>query len=251
MKHLKPTATLLAKTTADSNKIHGIANSLTTSRDGTLIAQEAAKAAIGQTVPLLPDHDWGAMPIGSATMTDVTEDGLSFDGVLFDSAPARDQILEGINAGVLSVSVGFIVNSYDDKTNAVQALDLLELSVTAVPADSHASITQHLHFENVEVQEMAQEDKQEEQAPEATEQAAATLDDIIAEINAIGDKVQAIADKVAPADEPDDSSNAPADEPDTNAQSLDNGTHDVVQSVKGDVMAQFMAKNATNMKEEN
>lgn len=250
MKHLKPTATLLAKTTADSNKIHGIANSLTTSRDGTLIAQEAAKAAIGQTVPLLPDHDWGAMPIGSATMTDVTEEGLSFDGVLFDSAPNRDQILEGINAGVLSVSVGFIVNSYDDKTNAVQALDLLELSVTAVPADSHASITQHLQFDT-EVQKMAQDEKQEEQAPEATEQAAATLDDILAAINAIGDKVQAIADKVAPADEPDDSSDAPADEPDTNAQSLDNGTHDVVQSVKGDVMAQFMAKNATNMKEEN
>lgn len=199
--------------TTSDNKIHGIANSLTMSRSGDLITKEAVEPVIGQKVPLLMSHDWSSMPIGEATMTGIDETGLLYEGLIFDSVPNKDQILEGVKSGVLFVSVGLQVSSFDD-TGAITGMDLLELSITPVPADSHATITQQLKEQNME--------------QETETQAVATIDDVLTAISDLSAKVDDVLKAVAPADEkPTEDAPTPDSAPAT--QSLD----ELVKLVQG------------------
>ena len=122
-----------------SGKIKGIANSLTKARNGIMVEPEAVKQSLGVTVPLLKSHDWKGDPVGMVTIESLDGDGLHYTGEIFETAPHRDQLLESIDAGVESVSVGLRVLEHDGKniTNA----ELLELSLTPVPADSGATVT--------------------------------------------------------------------------------------------------------------
>lgn len=199
--------------TTSDNKIHGIANSLTMSRSGDLITKQAVEPVIGQKVPLLMSHDWSSMPIGEATMTGIDETGLLYEGLVFDSVPNKDQILQGINSGVLFVSVGLQVESFDSE-GAITGMDLLELSITPVPADSHATITQQLKEQNME--------------QETETQAVATIDDVLTAISDLSAKVDDVLKAVAPADEtPAEDDPAPDSAPAT--QSLD----ELVKLVQG------------------
>ena len=199
--------------TTSDNKIHGIANSLTMSRSGDLITKEAVEPVIGQKVPLLMSHDWSSMPIGEATMTGIDETGLLYEGLVFDSVPNKDQILQGINSGVLFVSVGLQVESFDSE-GAITGMDLLELSITPVPADSHATITQQLKEQNME--------------QETETQAEATIDDVLTAIGDLSAKVDDVLKAVTPAEEePAEDAPTPDSEPAT--QSLD----ELVKLVQG------------------
>lgn len=199
--------------TTSDNKIHGVANSLTMSRSGDLITKQAVEPVIGQKVPLLMSHDWSSMPIGEATMTGIDDTGLLYEGLIFDSVPNKDQILEGVNSGVLFVSVGLQVSSFDD-TGAITGMDLLELSITPVPADSHATITQQLKEQNME--------------KETKTQAVATLDDVLSAISDLSAKVDDVLKAVAPSeDKPVEDTPAPDSAPAT--QSL----NELVKLVQG------------------
>ena len=203
-------ATLQAKTTTSNGEVHGIANSLTTSRDGTHVLQIAGENVEGKKVPLLLSHDWDALPVGAATMGKVDEEGLHFDGEIFQTVENRNQILEGIKAGVLAVSIGFIIQDMDDEGN-VSAMDLLELSITPVPADSKATITQELKIEDNEGQEM-EDDKNKKTEAEPT------LQDVLDALAKLAEDVSAIKEATV---KPDDNSE-PEPEPDeTNAEKLD------------------------------
>ena len=136
-------------TLQDNNTIHGVANSLTQTRNGVTVTERAVESVVGQTVPLLLSHDWDSLPIGQATMTALGDDGLEYEGTIFDSAPNRDQILEGIKNGVLAVSIGFGVTEAT-KESEILGMDLYELSITPIPADSQATVTQSLKFDNME-----------------------------------------------------------------------------------------------------
>lgn len=208
--------------TTSDNKIHGIANSLTMSRSGDLITKQAVEPVIGQKVPLLMSHDWSSMPIGEATMTGIDDTGLLYEGLIFDSVPNKDQILEGVNSGVLFVSVGLQVSSFDD-TGAITGMDLLELSITPVPADSHATITQQLKEQTME--------------QETETQAVATLDDVLSAVSDLSAKVDDVLKVVAPSkDEPAEGEPAPDSEPAT--QSL----NELVKLVQGlDIQDPMMA----------
>lgn len=122
----------------DDSKISGIANSLTKTRNGITVTEDAVSGLSGKKVPLLANHRWDTQPIGAVTIGDADEEGLHYTGKIFDTAPDRDLILEAIKAGVESVSIGFKVLDYDGQT--VNKLDLLELSVTPVPADAGATV---------------------------------------------------------------------------------------------------------------
>lgn len=122
----------------DSGKIQGIANSLTMTRSGITVTQDAGKEVVGKTVPLLLSHDWNKPSIGSVTMTAVDDDGLHYEGSLFQNAPDRDLLLEGIEAGTNYVSIGFGVDNIDSGGN-IDSIDLLELSLTSTPADPKAT----------------------------------------------------------------------------------------------------------------
>lgn len=122
----------------DSGKIQGIANSLTMTRSGITVTQDAGKDVVGKTVPLLLSHDWNKPSIGSVTMTAVDDDGLHYEGSLFQNAPDRELLLEGIEAGTNYVSIGFGVDNIDADGN-IDSIDLLELSLTSTPADPKAT----------------------------------------------------------------------------------------------------------------
>ena len=270
MKQTIATLQATSKRTAKDH-IEGIANSLTTSRDGTLIAQEAAKQAIGKKVPLLLSHDWDSLPIGSATMTAVDEGGLHYDGSIFEDVDNRAQILEGIGAGVLSVSVGFIVQDMD-KDGAVTGLDLLELSITPVPADSRATVTQELKFESEEKGNMDKDkDKNktikqatgDNEDPNATDTGsdngsnaddgsddAPTISDVMDAITALSKSfedlsadVKAIKDAVAPDDSSDSSNGSGSDDskadpaPTDTKQELDKAKAIMLQLAHGEQVA--------------
>lgn len=152
-------------TVDDKNEIKGIANSLTKTRNGITITEDAVSGLAGKKVPLLANHKWDSQPIGAVTIGDADKEGLHYEGKIFDNAPDRDLILEAIQNGVESVSIGFKVLDYEGQT--VNQLDLLELSVTPVPADSKATV-EVLEMDNDKEKQNNTTDNKEQQ-PESTD----------------------------------------------------------------------------------
>ena len=122
----------------DSGNIKGVANSLHKARNGLTITKEALKSAIGTKVPLLLNHKWDTNPVGEVNIESLDDDGLHYTGSIFQSAPDRDLLLEGIQNGVQSVSVGLNVLKHDGPM--ITDAELLELSLTPVPADASATV---------------------------------------------------------------------------------------------------------------
>ena len=212
---MKTQATLItqAQTETNDGTIKGVANSLTRTRSGITVTQEAGKKVIGQKVPLLLSHDWSSMPIGEATMTNVDDNGLAYSGSIFESVANRQQILDGINAGVLSVSIGFGVGEIDENNN-IDDIDLLELSVTPVPADPKATITQSLEIIKQESIKMA------DQAPVATpsDDKQPTIQDVL---DAIAEVKTELANFIKSQEPADNSDNSDDSQPDNATESVD------------------------------
>lgn len=211
---MKTQATLITQAQTETNDgvIKGVANSLTRTRSGITVTQEAGKKVIGKKVPLLRSHDWSSIPIGQATMMSVDDDGLTYSGSIFESVSDREQILEGINAGVLSVSIGFGVGEIDENNN-IDDIDLLELSVTPVPADPKATITQSLEIIKQENIKMADQ----EPVPTPADDKQPTLQDVL---DSIADVKKDLEDFIK--------SQEPKDNQDTH---LDNATESVDELV--------------------
>ena len=195
-------ATLATKVQkSDSGKIKGIANSLTMTRSGITVTQDAGKEVVGKTVPLLLSHDWNKPSIGSVTMTAVDDDGLHYEGSLFKNAPDRDLLLEGIEAGTNYVSIGFGVDNIDTDGN-IDSIDLLELSLTSTPADPKAT---------AEIVKQAIEKEEDNNMEDEV-----TLQDVL---DAIAD-LKKDFDEAKPKDDKPDGDNKPADDKDAEVQSL-------------------------------
>jgi len=196
----------------DSGKIQGIANSLTMTRSGITVTQDAGKEVVGKTVPLLLSHDWNKPSIGSVTMTAVDDDGLHYEGSLFQNAPDRDLLLEGIEAGTNYVSIGFGVDNIDTDGN-IDSIDLLELSLTSTPADPKA--TAEIVKQAIEKEEDDNMDEEPKTQP-ADDKEAPTLQDVL---DAIADLKKDFDDAKPKDDKPEDDK-APADDKEAEVQSL-------------------------------
>lgn len=196
----------------DSGKIQGIANSLTMTRSGIRVTQDAGKEVVGKTVPLLLSHDWNKPSIGSVTMTAVDDNGLHYEAQLFQNAPDRDLLLEGISAGTNYVSIGFGLDNIDSEGN-IPAIDLLELSLTSVPADAKA--TAEIVKQAIEKEEDDKMDEEPKTQP-ADDKEAPTLQDVL---DAIADLKKDFDDAKPKDDKPEDDK-APADDKDAEVQSL-------------------------------
>ena len=212
---MKTQATLItqAQTETNDGTIKGVANSLTRTRSGITVTQEAGKKVIGQKVPLLLSHDWSSMPIGEATMTNVDDNGLAYSGSIFESVANRQQILDGINAGVLSVSIGFGVGEIDEDNN-IDDIDLLELSVTPVPADPKATITQSLEIIKQESIKMADQ----EPTPTPSDDKQPTIQDVLGAIAEVKTELANFIKSQEPADNSDNSDDS---QPDNATESVD------------------------------
>ena len=196
----------------DSGKIQGIANSLTMTRSGITVTQDAGKEVVGKTVPLLLSHDWNKPSIGSVTMTAVDNDGLHYEGSLFQNAPDRDLLLEGIEAGTNYVSIGFGVDNIDTEGN-IDSIDLLELSLTSTPADPKA--TAEIVKQAIEKEEDDKMDEEPKTQP-ADDKEAPTLQDVL---DAIAD-LKKDFDEAKPKDDKPEDDKAPADDKNAEVQSL-------------------------------
>ena len=122
----------------DSGNIKGVANSLQKARNGLTITKEAIQKSVGTKVPLLLNHKWDTNPIGEVNIESIDDDGLHYTGSIFKAASDRDLLLEGIQTGVQSVSVGLRVLKHEG--TKITDAELLELSLTPVPADANATV---------------------------------------------------------------------------------------------------------------
>ena len=179
----------LSTVDGENNEIKGIANSLTKTRNGITITEDAVSGLAGKKVPLLANHKWDSQPIGAVTIGEVDKEGLHYQGKIFDNAPNHDLILEAIQNGVESVSIGFKVLDYEGQT--VNQLDLLELSVTPVPADSKATVEVLEMDTDKEKQENTDKEKQENTDKES-QNGQAIADAITAGFNSL---IEALSNK--------------------------------------------------------
>ena len=161
----------------DSGNIKGVANSLHKARNGLTITKEALKSAIGTKVPLLLNHKWDTNPVGEVNIESLDDDGLHYTGSIFQSAPDRDLLLEGIQNGVQSVSVGLNVLKHDGPM--ITDAELLELSLTPVPADASATVEAFTLNDN-------NNNNQSEQQP------STNLTDVVLAINNLTSAVKAL-----------------------------------------------------------
>lgn len=163
----------------DSGNIKGVANSLQKARNGLTITKEAIQKSVGTKVPLLLNHKWDTNPIGEVHIESIDDDGLHYTGSIFKAAPDRDLLLEGIQTGVQSVSVGLRVLKHEG--TKITDAELLELSLTPVPADANAT---------VEAFKLNNNDNEQEQPQK--QQATATLTDVVNAINDLTSAVKAL-----------------------------------------------------------
>lgn len=167
----------------DSGNIKGVANSLHKARNGLTITKEALKSSIGTKVPLLLNHKWDTNPVGEVNIESLDDDGLHYTGSIFQSAPDRALLLEGIQNGVQSVSVGLNVLKHDGPM--ITDAELLELSLTPVPADANATVEAFKLNNNDNKQTENNNNNQEQQA-------TTTLMDVVNAINNLTSAVKAL-----------------------------------------------------------
>ena len=167
----------------DSGHIKGVANSLHKARNGLTITKEALKSSIGTKVPLLLNHKWDTNPVGEVNIESLDDDGLHYTGSIFQSAPDRALLLEGIQNGVQSVSVGLNVLKHDGPM--ITDAELLELSLTPVPADANATV-EAFQLNDNNNNNNNNNNNQPEQQP------SANLNDVVEAINNLTSAIKAL-----------------------------------------------------------
>lgn len=177
MKVIKLTTTTQAsEVKKQSGVFQGIANSLDFTRSGIRVSESAGESVIGQKVPLLLSHDWEKPSIGSVTMTAVDKDGLHYEAKIYESAPDRELLLEGIENGTNFVSIGFGADGIDAEGN-IDSIDLIELSLTSTPADPKA--TAQLVKQAIEDNKGGDMEDDKKSAVDPQDEPKATLDDVL------------------------------------------------------------------------
>ena len=171
----------------DSGNIKGVANSLQKARNGLTITKEAIQKSVGTKVPLLLNHKWDTNPIGEVHIESIDDDGLHYTGSIFKAAPDRDLLLEGIQTGVQSVSVGLRVLKHEG--TKITDAELLELSLTPVPADANATV-EAFKLNNNDDNKQTENNNNQEQPQK--QQATTTLTDVVNAINNLTSAVKSL-----------------------------------------------------------
>lgn len=173
----------------DSGNIKGVANSLHKARNGLTITKEALKSSVGTKVPLLLNHKWDTNPVGEVNIESLDDDGLHYTGSIFQSAPDRALLLEGIQNGVQSVSVGLNVLKHDGPM--ITDAELLELSLTPVPADANATVEAFKLNNNNDNKQTENNNNNNQEQPQK-QQATTTLTDVVNAINNLTSAVKSL-----------------------------------------------------------
>lgn len=172
----------------DSGHIKGVANSLHKARNGLTITKEALKSSVGTKVPLLLNHKWDTNPVGEVNIESLDDDGLHYTGSIFQSAPDRDLLFEGIQNGVQSVSVGLNVLKHDGPM--ITDAELLELSLTPVPADANATV-EAFKLNNNDNKQTENNNNNNQEQPQK-QKTTTTLADVVNAINNLTSAVKSL-----------------------------------------------------------
>ena len=191
--------------------LQGIANSLTMTRSGIRVTEDAGKSVVGKVVPLLLAHNWDKPSVGQVTMTNVDTEGLHYKATLYDSFEDRETWIQGVEGGTTYVSIGFGVDNIDTDGN-IDSIDLLEMSLTSVPADAKA--TAEIVKQAIEKEEDNNMDDEPKTQPADDE--APTLQDVL---DAISDLKKDV-DDAKPKDDKLKDDDTTADDKDAEVQSL-------------------------------
>lgn len=132
-----------AFTADDSGVIEGIAWPFgAPDRAGDEILPAAFAGAVGKRLPMLAGH---SVPVGAWDHISVDGDGLKVKGrLLIDDVPEARSIRALAKEGVMALSVGFLTKKSTPRKGGgrtISDLDLVEVSIVAVPANAGARIT--------------------------------------------------------------------------------------------------------------
>ena len=199
---------VLTESNLKDDHIAGIANTLTKARNGLTITKDAVKDSVGSKIPILLNHNWDSNPVGEANIDDITDEGLHFTGDLFKSVDHRDLLMEGIRAGVQSVSVGIRVLDHDGPK--ITKAELLELSLTPVPADAGAKVEAFKLNDNQQQNDDKQQQQQQQQQQQPKQQSSADLSAVVTAINNLTSAVKSL----------NTNNNATKQQPDNNSDQL-------------------------------
>lgn len=112
---------------------------------GAFTATLASWAAKGRLPPLLWQHD-GAKPLGAITALREDSHGLALEArLLVEADPLARTALAHVQAGsVIGLSIGFQTTKFrpgtGDVRRYIQAVDLFEVSLVSIPANSNANL---------------------------------------------------------------------------------------------------------------
>lgn len=122
--------------------IAGYANTSTKDRVGDVVLPSAFEGSLATYLKnpvLLANHDWED-PIGVTLAAEVTESGLFIKARISDSRPDIKTLIREKCLRTFSIGYNELDADFDDqtKTKYVKELELLEISVVTVPANSEA-----------------------------------------------------------------------------------------------------------------
>lgn len=116
---------------------------------GDVIAPGAfAKSLKSSATPLMfLNHDLFSLPIGKWTALEEDDFGLKASGEFIDTQVGRDTYLASKAGAISGLSIGYIPTEVtygkvgtDEPARTIKALDLIEISVVTIPANSKARI---------------------------------------------------------------------------------------------------------------
>lgn len=200
LKRLEFKATAVAKDASGDCIIEGYANTSTKDRVGDVVLPKAFEKSLPTFLKnpiLLANHDWND-PCGKILHAEITDKGLYVKARISDTRP---DIKTLINEGCLSTfSIGYneVDADFDEqtKTKYVKELELLEISVVTVPANTEASFTIATQKAEETVDEAKAEEAKSAPAPRTAKDLSIFISDVknVVDRELTGTEISAICD---------------------------------------------------------
>ncbi len=123
---------------------------------GDVLVKGAFKASLksGETPLMFLNHDLYSLPIGKWTKLEEDDYGLKVEGVFLDTTAGQDAYLASKAGAISGLSIGYIAREVayaknaDEPARTLKAVDLVEVSVVTIPANSKARIADVKSFTN-------------------------------------------------------------------------------------------------------
>lgn len=173
---------------ADSLIIEGYANTTTKDRVGDVVLEEAwTKGGLGAYMknPIILAFHNHSKPVGKTISYEVSEKGLYIAAEISKSAA---DVYNLVKEGILKTfSIGFMVKDadYDSTTNifVIKDLELLEVSIVSVPANSDSIFSVRKSLEDSEYEDLKKEFKHSIEEPKKEENAEDIKEVIISTVS--------------------------------------------------------------------